>query len=533
MDNLTRQAIRWEALWLRFQPRTPMGQRAKRSLSPFMPGEETEWQACLVEQEHLLEAFRRDPEWMSRMEIHLSKTPDPTQTVRMLESGEIPKASDWFRIKSFLWHGWHLCSMVRNEIPGFRLKREASEWKRVLSLLNPDPPLSPNFFLSSAYDSRLKERREQVEKENRWVRKAEEQAVLDVERDFPIQQNGDGEWVVDRRSPHFLDMKNDSRVQLVRETPFDGVFCPVETEVLKAARMRREEANTDLEAVEHDVFQQLAETFRPYIPFLRDAILDLATLDVQWARVKMAESYNGTRPKWEAESYRIQGGIHPLVAESLKEKERTFTPVDINIHRGVTVIIGPNMGGKTVVLTTVGLVVALGQFGFLVPARSCSMPLVSWMTAAIGDAQNIREGLSTFGAEVRRIVEAIKRDSTGLLLLDEPGRGTNPVEGAALSAAMTNDLAKRPFWTLQVTHFREVLQGTEVTVYRVAGLEGIDRFQDREDEDWEKALEQAMDYRLLPWSGESIPQDALVIARLLGLPSSILQDAWKRIGNGG
>lgn len=184
-------------------------------------------------------------------------------------------------------------------------------------------------------------------------------------------------------------------------------------------------------------------------------------------------------------------------------------------------------------LTTVGLVVALGQFGFLVPARSCSMPLVSWMTAAIGDAQNIREGLSTFGAEVRRIVEAIKRDSTGLLLLDEPGRGTNPVEGAALSAAMTNDLAKRPFWTLQVTHFREVLQGTEVTVYRVAGLEGIDRFQDREDEDWEKALEQAMDYRLLPWSGESIPQDALVIARLLGLPSSILQDAWKRIGNGG
>ena len=110
------------------------------------------------------------------------------------------------------------------------------------------------------------------------------------------------------------------------------------------------------------------------------------------------------------------------------------------------------------------------------------MPLVAFVSGVMGDGQDARAGLSTFGAEVKRVADWFREKEGGLLLIDEIGRGTNPVEGAALSAAVTASLARSDHWAVHVTHYAEVLEVAGVRRYRTAGLgcgEGRSRLEGR------------------------------------------------------
>ena len=154
------------------------------------------------------------------------------------------------------------------------------------------------------------------------------------------------------------------------------------------------------------------------------------------------------------------------------------------------------------------------------------MPLVSFVSGVMGDGQDAREGLSTFGAEVKRVAEWFGKKG-GLLLIDEIGRGTNPVEGAALSAAVTARLARSDHWAVHVTHYGEVLEVAGIRRYRTAGLreEGGNR-EDWTGDDWSSR----MDFRLIPLAeGEGVPRQALWIAEAMGMPREIVEDARRRI----
>lgn len=531
MDETTRRSLRWHEIWSRFQPRTPMGQRAKETLSPFMPGEEKEWQRSLAEQEGLWAARNSREEWGLQVEKRLKRLPDPTAVLRMLERGEIPQVSDWFRLKQFLWQGRLLREMIPEAAPDFRFRTRKEEWREGIALLDPGPHPSAAFALTPALDPRLGPLQSRRDEEERRAAEAGERAAAAVEEDYSLRRNREGEWVVDRHSPVLKQMMEDPRVLRVRETPFEVICRPSPTQEETEAIRRLDRIREELEAVEREVLTRLVASFQPKLPFLAVAVEEMVHLDLQWARMRAAEEWGGTRPL-PGESYRIEGGIHPLVADTLELQGRTFTPVDVEVGRGATVIIGPNMGGKTVALTTVGLIAALGQYGFRVPARRCSMPLAPWLVGVIGDGQDPRFGLSTFGAEVRRIADIFSLPEGGLLLTDEVGRGTNPVEGAALSAALTSHLARCGNRSLQVTHFREVLEIREARVYRVMGLSRDLRTSSSPVPRGlgERSLAEGMDYRLTPWAGEPVPRDALTIARLLGLPRGILQDAHRRLG---
>ena len=236
----------------------------------------------------------------------------------------------------------------------------------------------------------------------------------------------------------------------------------------------------------------------------------------------------------EEDAAPVVQGIHPGVAGECIRGGRTagreggrFTPVDIRVDKGVTVIVGPNMGGKTMALRTLGAIVALAQHGFFVPAARCEMPLVAFVSGVMGDGQDARAGLSTFGAEVKRVAEWFREKKGGLLLIDEIGRGTNPVEGAALSAAVTARLARSDHWAVHVTHYGEVLEVAGIRRYRTAGLreEGGNR-EDWTGDDWSSR----MDFRLIPLAeGEGVPRQALWIAEAMGMPREIVEDARRRI----
>ena len=520
IDEQTKQHLLWADVLRGFRPRTPMGRKAWERFSPFLPGQEREWEEVLAEQERLRKAAEGDPDWGRRIDACLSRVPDVLPLFPLLRGKQSPGVSGWFQLKGFLWQVKNLGERLREKgLQTLLSEVEPDLCPTLLRRLNPDSPLTPAFSLVSAFDERLGILRGRLERLDRRIREEREALTRRIAEEYGVRPNRWGEWVVDRRSDVSRRMAEDRRLRLVRESAFDRVFAPVLSPEGEGRMEERSELEARLEAVEREVLEALAADFAPHVPALERAAEAVARFDLQWSRMEAARKWQGCRPRLSAGPIRVAGGVHPAVAERLREEGSRFTPVDIRVDKGVTVIIGPNMGGKTMVLRTLGLIVALAQHGFFVPAARCELPLVSFVSGVMGDGQDARAGLSTFGAEVKRVAEWFGKKG-GLLLIDEIGRGTNPVEGAALSAAVTAHLAQSDHWTVHVTHYAEVLEVAGIRRYRTAGLRDAER--DRGRDDWASR----MDFRLIPLAeGEGVPHQALLIAEAMGMPRGIVEEA--------
>jgi DNA mismatch repair protein MutS2 len=201
----------------------------------------------------------------------------------------------------------------------------------------------------------------------------------------------------------------------------------------------------------------ITESLRENLESIKTMIRIMTELDVAQAKAAFAIEFECTVPKIsDGNTYVLRDARHVLLEHSLRSSGGKPVPISLELDGGhrVLIISGPNAGGKTVVLKTLGLVSLMAQMGFHVPAREALLPVFDQVFADIGDQQSIAANLSTFTAHMRNIAETAQRvRPPALVLLDEVGTGTDPDEGAALAIAIVDFFRRKGATTIASTHY--------------------------------------------------------------------------------
>ncbi len=290
-------------------------------------------------------------------------------------------------------------------------------------------------------------------------------------------------------------------------------------------RQYQREEEAEIEAILMSLTSVVAEN----LPELELLLAVATALDVATAKARYSLWLEANPPRFieedsQGENTTLRQLRHPLLVwQKNHEQGSDVIPINVQIKPEIKVIAitGPNTGGKTVTLKTIGLAMLMAKVGMFVPAKEpVELPWFDKILADIGDEQSIEQSLSTFSGHIRRIIrviEALEKYPQSLVLLDEVGAGTDPAEGSALAIALLQDLASRAKLTVATTHYGEL----KALKYQDS------RFENASVEFDEKTLSPT--YRLL-WG---IPgrSNALNIANRLGLKTDIIEKAQDLVGN--
>jgi DNA mismatch repair protein MutS2 len=326
--------------------------------------------------------------------------------------------------------------------------------------------------------------------------------------------------ITQREGRYVLPVRAEARSRvkgIVHDTSASGATLFVEPfSVVEMGNHVRELTIDETREVEK-ILRDLTGRVAAHADNLDYTVETLAWLDLAFAKAKFSGAMRGVEPKIstdpEVRKLSLKNARHPLLDPD------NVVPISVELGHGFTILVitGPNTGGKTVTLKTVGLLALMAQCGLHIPAGEGSeLPVYQGIFADIGDEQSIEQSLSTFSSHMTNIIEILgQAESRSLVLLDELGAGTDPVEGAALAGSIMTFLLRRQVSALVATHYAEL----KALAHGTPGVENASMEFDVET--------LAPTYRLtIGLPGRS---NAFAIATRLGLDSHIVDEARERL----
>ncbi len=279
---------------------------------------------------------------------------------------------------------------------------------------------------------------------------------------------------------------------------------------LKEKDVYQEEIYNEVMRIEDEIRAELSSKLKPYSEAMTLALNALADVDINIAKSLQMKELGLCFPTISLKNISSYKGIfHPEVKSILEKEKREYQEVDIDFGLKPLIIMGSNMGGKTIVLKTLAMCQYLLQFGFGIPATSADMMIYDEIFCLTTDDQSINKGLSSFAAEMKNIDAVIKSSQQNkkiLALIDEPARTTNPTEGTALVSSLVKLLQDRAMSLVIVTHYN--IKTYNNKCLRVKGL-----------------IDGKMNYELVETHEGEVPHEALNIAETLGIDSQWIEMA--------
>ena len=278
--------------------------------------------------------------------------------------------------------------------------------------------------------------------------------------------------------------------------------------------------------IQNRLCTMLSDQLHSWTERLVKTMEQLAYADFLLAKAELAVRWQLTRPHL-TESIHYRSLWNPRLKHRNEELGLRYQPVDIALTNGVTLITGANMAGKTVLLKSVGTAQAMAQCGFYVPAESADTMIFDAVVKSIGDEQDEMNGLSSYASEIIKISDIVRRsrEERMLVLIDEPARTTNPIEGKALVQAIITLMEPAASTTMITTHYGQL--GNGCRRLRVKGfVEGMENAPLTPQN-----INRFIDYSLTEDQSDNVPHEALRIASILGCDEQLIRLAQENINH--
>lgn len=468
IDDKSLERLGFTKLLNKVEPLSPYGNEKLKKLKIYARGEEEELANEFNKMEKFIEFSSSNRDLIRNAEISIHKMKNIRTILNNCLKGNILDDVDFFELK--------IQGILMQELNSYikSFPEEFSQYclhdiEEIIDVLDPDKERIPTFYIYDSYSEVLKGIRTQKKSVETKIF-----ATKDIEQKTQLKQQ---------------------RLNILVEE---------EKEELK-------------------IREELTKTIFKYSERYLENIEKIADLDFLMAKVRFALKYEGIKPKI-ASDFEIDGKglVNIEVKEMLKSKGKSFTPIDIKLKSGVTVITGANMGGKSVALKTITENLLLFNCGFFVIAKEASFPIVDFVFFISDDMQDISKGLSTFGAEIVKLKEVniFLDKGRGFIVFDEFARGTNPKEGQKFVKALAQYLNANDSISIITTHFDGVAS-KEMNHYEVVGLKNVDFSKLKRKinitTNSMSLIQDYMDFRLEKSEDSEVPKDALNIAKLIGI----------------
>jgi len=281
-------------------------------------------------------------------------------------------------------------------------------------------------------------------------------------------------------------------------------------------------AEEELQEV-HRILREMTDRLRAHEVIIRNTVKALGELELLFAKANFAADFTCVVPRFSPDSAPrliLREARHPLLEAVLQRQKKPVVPVSVSLESGCRTLLisGPNTGGKTVVLKTIGLLALMAQAGLPVPCTEAELPLFDQVLADFGDNQSIQESLSTFSAHIGRLGEMLNRvGPRSLVVLDELGRATDPEEAGALGVAVLERFRAQGAFTIASTHLLALKMYGAATPGVINGAMGFD--------------EETLVPTYVLTLGAPGKSAGLEIAARLGMPSEVIEQARSRMRN--
>lgn len=468
IDDKSLERLGFKKLLSRVETLSPYGKSKLKGLKNYLRGEEDLLEEEFNKMETFMKFSSNNRDIVRNVEGIIHRLKDIKTAINNCLKEHILDEVDLFEIKVQALLMEELNEYLKefpNELHDFLLK----DVSKIIKALDPDNDRTPTFYIYESYSPELREIREKkkgIEKE--------------------IYASNDFDEITRLKEERLKVLVEEERVELEIKKKLTSILY--------------DEAEDFLENIEK-----------------------IGNLDFLMAKVRFAKTYGGIRPEI-SKNYEIdvKGLVNIEVREVLEAKSRPFTPIDISIGSGVTIITGANMGGKSVALKTITENLLLFHMGFFVIAEEAKFPLIDFVFFISDDMQDISKGLSTFGAEIMKLKEVnVFLDlGIGFVVFDEFARGTNPKEGQKFVEALAKYLNDRSTISLMTTHFDGIVR-EGMNHYQVVGLKNVDfnklKTKIELSSNSMGLIQEYMDFRLEKAGKEEVPKDALNIAKLIGI----------------
>lgn len=538
MNKAVKESIDIDYILNKIETKTPYGKLQKADLKPFTIGEEVQLREELDKVDKLITLINTQKQFFINLKNIFAHIKDLRQSVSRCIEGSVLSEVELFELKNFVI----LIRELKEEID--KISFNSPDDMKIKPIYELERRFDPRneglktFYIYDEYSEELRAIREDKRNIQKKIKSEMKKLREKVKYDLGLTINPNGTVTASKGDTETIN-KIAKYPDLIysSETYMNIKYSIKASDLIDYLEKEIDNIKKREEQEEFRIRCELSNEIAKYSKTIFSNMKSIGKIDLTVGKALLAIRTSSVKPEIKNEHIvNIVEGRHLKVEEALKKKTQYFTPITVSLMEGVTCITGANMGGKTVSLKLIGLLCAMAQYGLFVPCTNMELGLHGFVHISTGDLQSTDQGLSTFGAEIQGIIQALNRTSEkGLLLIDELARGTNPEEGCAISKAIVNYLKDKECITVITTHYDNVANIDNVKHLQVMGLAGVDYERLKKELVYNDAkgisiIAKYMDYRLKEVNNiKEVPRDAINIARLMGLDDRIIAEAEREL----